>query len=235
MCSLEKRGRVYILTLLGDGDHRFNPSTMDAISAALQEVQDSQDAGTLVTTNQGRYFSNGLDLQWISQNPDVPSSTLRIKFETLLASFMRLRVPTIAAICGHAAAGGFMLALAHDYRFMRGDRSVLYMSELDIGLKFSKGFMAVIRSKLMPGTLRDVVLGARKFSAQMALEGGIVDSVYADSPQTLEAAIKEAQKLAGRGWKKEIYSELRLGAFPGVLEELDAHEDPYNFPLSSKL
>nr|ABK25802.1 unknown [Picea sitchensis] len=235
MCNLEKRGRVYILTLLGDGDHRFNPSTIDAISAALKEVQDSPDAGALVTTNQGRYFSNGLDLQWISQNPDAHLSTIRIKFENLLASFIRLRVPTIAAICGHAAAGGFIVALAHDYRFMRGDRSVLYMSELDIGMKLPRSLMAVIRSKLLPGTLRDVVLGARKFSAQMALEGGIVDSVYADSPQTLEAAVSEAQKLAGRGWKKEIYSELRLGAFPGVLEELDAHRDPYLFPVSSKL
>jgi len=235
MCSLEKRGRVYILTLLGDGDHRFNPSTIDAISAALKEVQDSPDAGALVTTNQGRYFSNGLDLQWISQNPDAHLSTIRIKFENLLASFIRLRVPTIAAICGHAAAGGFMVALAHDYRFMRGDRSVLYMSELDIGMKLPRSLMAVVRSKLLPGTLRDVVLGARKFSAQMALEGGIVDSVYADSPQTLEAAVSEAQNLAGRGWKKEIYSELRLGAFPGVLEELDAHRDPYIFPVSSKL
>jgi enoyl-CoA hydratase/carnithine racemase len=235
MCSLEKRGRVYILTLLGDGDHRFNPSTIDAISAALKEVQDSPDAGALVTTNQGRYFSNGLDLQWISQNPDAHLSTIRIKFENLLASFIRLRVPTIAAICGHAAAGGFMVALAHDYRFMRGDRSVLYMSELDIGMKLPSSLMAVVRSKLLPGTLRDVVLGARKFSAQMALEGGIVDSVYADAPQTLEAAVSEAQNLAGRGWKKEIYSELRLGAFPGVLEELDAHRDPYIFPVSSKL
>lgn len=235
MCSLEKRGRVYILTLLGEGDHRFNPSTIDAISAALQEVNDSPDAGALVTTNEGRYFSNGLDLQWISQNPEDHLSTIRIKFENMLAAFMRVKVPTIAAICGHAAAGGFILALAHDYRFMRGDRSVLYMSELDIGMKLPRSLLAVIQSKLSPGTLRDVVLGARKFSAQMALESGIADSVFADSPQTLEAAVGEAQKLAGRGWKKEIYSQLRLGVFPGVVEELDAHREPYNFHASAKL
>jgi len=235
MCSLEKKGRVYILTLLGDGDHRFNPSTIDAISAALKEVQDSPDAGALVTTNEGRYFSNGLDIQWISQNPDAHLNTIRIKFENLLASFMRLGVPTIAAIRGHAAAGGFILALAHDYRFMKVDRSVLYMSELDHGMKLPRSLMAVVLSKLLPGALRDVVLGARKFSAQTALEGGIVDSVYADSVQTLEAAVSEAQKLASWGWMKEVYSELRLGAFPGVLEELDAHRDPYLFPVSAKL
>jgi len=112
---------------------------------------------------------------------------------------------------------------------------VLYMSELDIGMKLPRSLMAFIRSKLLPGTPRDVVLAARKFSAQMALEARIVDSVYADSAQTLEATVSEAQKLADRGWKKEIYSELRLAAFPAVLEELDAHRDQYLFPFSANL
>lgn len=107
MCSLQKRGRVYILTLSGEGDHRFNPYTIDTVAAALKEVQDSPDAGALVTTNEGRYFSNGLDLQWISQNPEAHLSIIRIKFVNLPASFMRLGVPSIAAICGHAAGGGY--------------------------------------------------------------------------------------------------------------------------------
>lgn len=127
--------------------------------------------------------------------------------------------------------GGFILALADDYRFIKADRSVLYMSELDLGMKLPKSLMAVVRSKLLPAARRDVVLGARKFSAQTALEGRIVDSVYADSAQTLDAAVSEGQKLASRGWKKDIYSELRLGVFPGVVEELDAHRSRIFSPL----
>eukprot|EP01018_Ginkgo_biloba_P038039 Gb_17266 [translate_table: standard] len=235
MCSLEKRGRVYILTLLGDGDHRFNSSSIDTISNALKTVQESLDAGALVTTNQGNYFSNGLDLKWIAQNPSAHLDIIRLKFENLLASFMRLGVPTIAAISGHASAGGFMLALAHDYRFMKKDRSVLYMSELDHGMHLPRSLMAVIRSKLLPGALRDVVLSASKLRAQTALQNGIVDSVFEDSAQTLEAAVREAEKLAGRGWKKDVYCGLRLAAFPGVVEELEAHRDPYLLPKHSKL
>lgn len=64
---------------------------------------------------------------------------------------------------------GFILALAHDYRFMKADRSILYMSELDLGMKLPKSLMAVVRSKLFPAASRDVVLGARKFSVQTAL------------------------------------------------------------------
>eukprot|EP01018_Ginkgo_biloba_P038036 Gb_17269 [translate_table: standard] len=235
MCSLEKRGKVFILTLLGDGDHTFNSSSVDSISNALKTVQYSPDAGALVTTNQGRYFSNGLDLKWIVQNPSAHLDIIGLKLENLLASFMRLGVPTIAAISGHASASGFILGLAHDYRFMKKDRSVLYMSELDYGINLPRSLMAVIRSKLSPGALRDVVLSARKFSAQTALQSGIVDSVFEDSAQTLEAAVREAEKLAGRGWKKDVYRGLRLAAFPGVVEELEAHGEPHVLSMHSKL
>lgn len=112
---------------------------------------------------------------------------------------------------------------------------MLYMNELNNGMKLPRSLLAVIRSKLSPRTLRDVVLGARIFSAQEALESGIADSVFADSPQTLEAAVGKAQNLAGRRWNSEIYSQLRLGVFPGVVEELDAHREPYFFPAFARL
>ncbi|GLJ51439.1 hypothetical protein SUGI_1093280 [Cryptomeria japonica] len=63
----------------------------------------------------------------------------------------------------------------------------------------------------------------------MGLERGILDGVFQDSAETLQAAVKAAEKLAGRVWKREIYSGLRVGAFPGVVEELDAHANPYLF------
>lgn len=193
-----------------------------------------------MTTNQGRFFSNGLVLQWIPQNPDISSSTLRFRFETLLASIVRPRVPTIAAPCGHAAAKGFMLVLTQDYRVIKEHRPVLFMRELDNALKFTKGFTVVIWSKLMPGPLKNVVLGACKCNAQMDLEGGIVVFVCADPPQTLEAAIKRAQKLEGRSWKKEIYSELgekvtvANGDKEGFLSLGDANceEEPHSSPVS---
>ncbi|GLJ51466.1 hypothetical protein SUGI_1093840 [Cryptomeria japonica] len=65
MCSPEKRGNVYILTFVGDGEHRFNPTTFDAISEALKEVEESADAAALVTTNAGKYFYCGLDMKWV--------------------------------------------------------------------------------------------------------------------------------------------------------------------------
>jgi enoyl-CoA hydratase/carnithine racemase len=54
-------------------------------------------------------------------------------------------VPTIAAINGHAFAGGFMLAFAHDYRIMRTDRGFLCLPEIDLGMGLLPGMNAIIR------------------------------------------------------------------------------------------
>ncbi|XP_010251957.1 PREDICTED: enoyl-CoA delta isomerase 2, peroxisomal-like [Nelumbo nucifera] len=236
-CRLEKRGRVYVLTLTGKDDHRFNPSSIDDIAAALKTIEQSPDAGALVTTNEGRFFSNGLDLKWIKDN--LSSSGLTIiqdKFEGLLCLMMKLGIPTVAAICGHAAAGGFMLALAHDYRFMKDGKEVLYMSELDHGMFMPRSLMAVIKSKIvMANTLIDVVLKAKKFRASEGFDSGFVNGVYEDSAKTLEAAILEAEKLASRNWKRDSYANLRAASFPGVVEELEAHRDPYVWRLGSRM
>ncbi|KAJ4979990.1 hypothetical protein NE237_010770 [Protea cynaroides] len=199
-CRLEKQGRVYILTLTGQDDHRFNPSFIDDLVAALKTVEQYPDAGALVTTNEGRYFSNGFDLHWIKNN--LSSSGLTIiqeKFEGFFSLMMKLGFPTLAAITGHCAGSGLVWALTHDYRFMKEGKEVLYMSELDHGMYMPRSMMSVIKSKIvLPKTLREVVLKARKFKASEAFDHGFVDGVYEDSERTLEAAILEANKLASR-------------------------------------
>ncbi|KAL5994970.1 hypothetical protein ACLOJK_025027 [Asimina triloba] len=233
-CRLQTLRRVYILTLSGADDHRFNPSSIDNILSALKLVAEAPDAGALVTTNDGRFFSNGLDLRWIGNNLAHSSlDVIRDKFEGMLGSFMKSGIPTIAAICGHASAGGFMLALLHDYRFMRKDKGVLYMSELDHGMFMPRSLMSTIKSKLSAEALREVVLKARKFRASEALEFKIVDGVFEDAASTLGAAVAEAEKLAARGWNKESYANLRNVAFPQVLEEIEARRDAYVWRLGS--
>eukprot|EP01018_Ginkgo_biloba_P015195 Gb_15294 [translate_table: standard] len=146
------------------------------------------------------------------------------KMEEVAAALLSLRMPTIAAVCGHASAGGFMLALAHDYRFMRGDRGFLYMSELDLGLNMPPKLMALIRSKVpSPAVLRDVILCARKFTGHMALGAGLVDSVLPNSQETLEAALRSGEELAARNWEGEAYFNMRIASFPHAAHSLGVH------------
>jgi enoyl-CoA hydratase/carnithine racemase len=91
-----------------------------------------------------------------------------------IANF-RYPMPTIALINGHAFAGGFMLAMYHDYRVFNPSRGFLCLNELDLGVPLQPAMSSVFRQKLSPQVYKLMVLEAKRFSGKEALEGGIVD------------------------------------------------------------
>nr|DAD34744.1 TPA_asm: hypothetical protein HUJ06_005384 [Nelumbo nucifera] len=131
----------------------------------------------LVTTEQGKFFSNGFDLAW-AESVGSCSFLHRLQhmgdgLKAIMVDLPSLPMPTIAAVLGHAAAVGFMLALSHDYVLMRKDKEILYMSDLDIGLSLPDYFMALLRKKIHSLMARcDVVLHAAKVKAEEAVKMG---------------------------------------------------------------
>lgn len=232
MCSLEKRGNIYILTLTGDDQHRFNPTLLDAISAALHRVRSetlaTSSSSALITTAHGKFFSNGYDLDWASKDPTRPK-IMSSKLRSVIKDLISLPMPTIAAITGHAAASGVILALSHDYVFMRKDRGFVYMSEMDIGLKVPVWFVKVLRSKIgSPAVWRDVVLRAAKMTAEVAVEKGVVDAACENAYVTVEKAVELGEELVMRRWKGHVYADNRLTVFGDVLSVIEFDETVEN-------
>ncbi|KAL8490994.1 hypothetical protein ACS0TY_022850 [Phlomoides rotata] len=231
MCTLEKRGNFFILTLKGttkkDQEHRLSPPVIASIRAALAEVKSQAVAGSaLITVSEGRFFSNGFDLrhaQAVGAKAGSAEAALRELgrmvdlFRGVVADLLSLPMPTIAAVTGHAAAAGMLLALSHDYILMTSSRGVLYMSELDIGMTLPDYFTALIREKIgSSGARREVVLKAAKIGAKAAVGMGIVDSAY-DTPEDVAAAAERtAEELANKGWDGDVYAGLRKSLYPEV-------------------
>ncbi|KAK1699336.1 hypothetical protein QYE76_016033 [Lolium multiflorum] len=231
MCTLEQRGRVFVLTLTGDGEHRLGHALIASIRAALASVAaQAAQAGpgaALVTVAEGRFFSNGLDIGWAGASR-ARLGELVAALRPVAADLLALPMPTVAAVTGHASAGGFLLALCHDYRVMRADRGVLYMSEVDIGLPLPPYFVALFRAKVTAAhALRDVLLRGRKLRAPEAKEMGIVDVVCPGAPETAAEAIRLAEELAARKWDGAVYASIRVSMYPdacskvGIVEESD--------------
>ncbi|WVY93848.1 hypothetical protein V8G54_032936 [Vigna mungo] len=222
MCSLEKRGNVWVLTLAGDDhQHRLNPTLIDSLASALSRLASHATPGSvLLTTAQGKFFSNGFDLAWAraASSPSAAYDRLQSlvdSFRPIVAALISLPMPTIAAVNGHASAAGFMLAFSHDYVLMRGDRGVLYMPEVDLGLPLPDYFTAVIRSKMKsPAVLRDLLLVGAKMTGAEAVKRGIVDSAHDSEESTVEAAMRLGEQLAGRKWVGEVYAEIRKSLYP---------------------
>lgn len=198
--TLERRDEVALITLTA-GDNRFNPTSITAWNAALDEVEADDTVAALVTTGTDKFYSNGLDLDWMGSLPDderAQSGQMITDTIRLLGRLLSFPMYTVAAINGHAFAGGAMLTLAHDARVMRTDRGFWCLPEVDLNMPLAPGMAAIIQARLDHQVAHEAVLTGRRYAADEALVKGIVDAV-APETEVLRDALALAVTQASRG------------------------------------
>lgn len=193
MPTLTNENGLYVLQL-GSDENRFTPDWMNDLEHAVGTV--TADPAPLVTIGEGKFFSNGLDLDWMRANP-TESSAYSARVGALLAAFLTLPVPTVAAVNGHAFGGGALLATAHDWRIMRSDRGYFCFPEIDLELSFGRGLSALIQSKFTPRTALDAMTTGYRYGGEEALAAGLVDGTATESG-LLEAARERVAGLTGK-------------------------------------
>ena len=195
MPSLTRTGDVFVLDL-GDSENRFHPDWVAQVTVALDEVVAAEGPRALVTAATGKFWSNGLDLEWLSGNGDKFAEYGNSVHE-LLARMVELPVPSVAALQGHTFAAGAMLALAHDFRVMRADRGFFCLPEVDIHIPFTPGMSALIRSRLQPQVAHEAMTTGRRYGGSEAFASAIVDATAGDG-EVLKVAVERAAALAAK-------------------------------------
>ena len=215
MPTLDRTENVFVLDL-GDGENRFHPGWVDAVSAALDEVEKAEGPRALVTAATGKFYSNGLDLDWLFAHADAHDGYIS-SVHVLLARVLSLPVVTVAAVQGHAFAAGAMFTLAHDFRVMRADRGFWCLPEADINMPFTPGMSALIQARLAPQVAHEAMVTARRYGGHDALAAGIIDRV-ADEQAVLAAAREIA---AGHAVKAgETVATIKARMYAQVLASL---------------
>jgi enoyl-CoA hydratase/carnithine racemase len=233
MVELHRTGDVFVATM-NDGENRFNPTSVAAWNTVLDEVETAAaepDAlCALVTTGTGKFFSNGLDLEWLGaafHDPEIAEPMAMVAdVQHLWARVMSLPVPTVAAVNGHAFAGGAMFALAHDHVLMREDRGFWCVNELLLKMRFTPGMQALLSGRLPIQTARKAILTAHRFNGPEALASGIADALH-DESGLLPAAIELAQALSPTAHK--TLNLLKEDLFPSALANLRSGAAPDAF------
>ncbi len=211
MLEIERVGDVYVITMKA-GENRFNPDSLAALGEAFDQVERSDGPAAVVITGEGKFFSNGLDLEWMGQAPEGGAAEVAEGTMRLMARVLTFPTAVVAAINGHCFAAGAMLALACDTRLMRADRGFFCLPEVDINIPFTPGMSSLIRTRLSPATAHEAMLTGRRYGGQEALAAGIVQAACTEE-ELLDAAIAQAQPLATKGRdvvaaiKRESYSE----------------------------
>ena len=220
MIDLTRTGPVFVLAMQS-GENRFNRPFLEALNGAFDELEGSSGPAALVTVGTDKFWSNGLDLDWLMASGEGPDFIG--DFLAFFARVLSLSMPTVAALNGHAFAGGAMFALTHDFRVMRADRGFFCLPEVDLGMPFAPGMNALITSKLDSRTASDLILTGRRIGGSEAVQLRVVDEI-ASADEVLPRAIARAEALSAKD--RAIYGRLKRDVFAGAIELLASRRMP---------
>ena len=215
MPDLDRIDDVFVLDL-GETENRFHPDWLASVEDHLSVVEQAEGPRALVTTATGKFFSNGLDLDWLGGHGDQMAAYIA-RVQQLFARVLALPVVTVAALQGHTFAAGAMLALAHDHRVMRADRGFWCLPEVDLGMPFAAGMAALIRARLTPQAAHEAMVTGRRYGGGDALAAGIVDRV-ADEDRVRETALELAQPHVAKAGPN--LAAIKTGMYGPVLDAL---------------
>jgi enoyl-CoA hydratase len=192
---IERSQQEGVLTLrLAHG--KVSALDVELLGALARELDGvAEDVSAIVLTGSGSIFSAGVDLFRVTQG----GACYVRQFLPLLSRFLRTLFtfprPAVAAINGHAIAGGCVIALACDARLMAEGDGRIGLPELLVGVPFPPVAMEVVRFAIPTEKLQSLIYTGRTLLAREALGAGLIDEVA--PPDVLPArAHKIARQLA---------------------------------------
>jgi enoyl-CoA hydratase/carnithine racemase len=215
------------MVILNDGENRFNPNFLEGFLGVLDRIEKDTDANVLVvTSSHEKIFSNGIDLDWLLphvQKGDI--ETAKGFFYTMNRLFRRLLLypmPTVGAISGHAFAGGAIMSCAFDFRFMRSDRGFFCFPEVDLGIPFLPGMIALIGKAIPQYKFEELQYTGKRATAQECEAHHIITKAcHMDDlmDETLEFA-------KGLNKRREIISEMKKRMYKQIVHAFDVEDPP---------
>ena len=214
MLSTYDRDGVTVVELDRGPVNALDLELLGALTAAF----DRADA-PVVLTGAGRTFSAGVDLRRIVEEPDsYVAEFLAALARAFLAVFTHPR-PTVAAINGHAIAGGCLFALCCDTRVMSA--GTIGLTEMAVGVPFPRSALEIVRHALGPASGR-VVLRADTVGRDEALRLGVVDEIT-EPAVLLDRAVALASQLGS--YPAAVYAATKRDLQQPALQAVSAGDD----------
>jgi enoyl-CoA hydratase len=196
MIDVVHQGPIGIVTLRRPPANAMNLELTEAIATVFQHLGQDKSVRSLVLTGQGPSFCAGVDLKSV---PHFDEAQQRRMVDALNRAFYAVYscpVPVVAAINGHAIAGGLVLALCCDWRIAVKTPFLTGLTEVRVGVPYPVGAMEVVRQELRPDVIRRLVLfGQNITAAAAAVEAGVFDEA-ADPEALLDSAMTKASEFA---------------------------------------
>ena len=200
----------------------LNEQVVDELAACLQRLASDHQARSIVLTGTGKFFSFGFDIPgFLDHSKDAFLAYLR-KFAALYRQLFAHPKPVIAALNGHAVAGGCMLALACDGRIIAAGKGKIALNEIAFGSSLFAGSVEMLRFCAGDRNAQQIAYSGAMYAPEEALALGLVDRVVPEA-DVLSVA-REAARIHGAKDPAAFRSVKALLRGP-VLEEMARREE----------
>lgn len=168
---------------------------LELVEALEDALRDAADAPAIVLTGSGRAFSAGVDLKRLLDGGDAYVDRFLPALSEVMVRLFAHPGPVVAAINGHAIAGGCVLACACDYKVMAETGATIGVPELEVGVPFPVAPLEILRFALADPHLQELVYLGRTYGADVARSRGMVDEIV-PADQVTSRALAVAERLA---------------------------------------
>jgi enoyl-CoA hydratase len=213
-------GPVAVVSLAKSITNPLGSMLVGELLGAVQNVRDDPEAKAMVLTSESdRFFSIGLDIPELIELEKDKFADFAEMFDRLCLELYAMPKPTVAAIRGHATAGGAILALCADHRVMTSGRSVMGLNEVKLGVTVPYTTVKMLRDLVGGRTAARIMEMGEFYDPSESLALGMVDEV-APPDDVVSVAIGLATSLAAA--PTEAYAAIKGTRTAPVLAEIEA-------------
>ncbi|MDH3892879.1 MAG: enoyl-CoA hydratase/isomerase family protein [candidate division Zixibacteria bacterium] len=220
-------GNIATLTLAHGKVNSINEKLVDDFNKSLDQLESDANVDALILTGREKFFSFGFDVPELLSLSREDLTRFLTKHTALLLRLFMFDKPIVAAINGHATAGGCMLITPCDYRVVAEGRSRIGLNEIDLGVAVFGGSAEMLRYCVGDRNAELILNDGTLFTVEQAHELGLVDQVVSSDDlipiTTAKAKVLGAKpKAAYRAIKQLTRGPLASIIAEGEQQALDA-------------
>jgi len=198
------KDRLALITLNRAKSNALNREMITELDDMLRNIENDSNIGGVVITGRGHFFSAGLDLIELYGYNEEEIAAFWVLFLQFTARITAFKKPLVAAVNGHAPAGGCIIALACDARVMAEGNYIIGLNEVPVGIIVPDSIFNLYAFWLGKGNASRSLLEGKLFSPGEAVNIGLVDElVNPDSIMTAaERKIRKYMALEPNTWQQ---------------------------------
>lgn len=173
----------------------LNDALVRELSNRFDEQLSNDAVRAVVLTGKGKFFSFGFDIPYFLQYSKEAFVEFLSAFTSFYTKLYEFPKPVVAALNGHAIAGGCMIATACDYRVMASGKGKISLNEVTFGSSVFAGSVEMLRACVGQRNAEAILYSGAMYGAEEALGLGLVDQVVA-AEELIEVAQEKAGSLA---------------------------------------